>query len=271
MQQWLDHPAVQAGVLPFVAALVVALALQRARLAWLAPTVAYAVAIALTSGIAFTPLSAGRKVLLLSLLAPLAGVALDRAGTRVARTGACVAAGLAAAWAVSTVLAQRPTGEAAAIGLGLAAFAALALALALRLRDDAPALAATGLGLGLATGVAALLSASTGYFTAGVALAAGGGALLAAQFAAGPAARPGAIGALSIGLPAALFAVATLMLAQLPWYALPALLVVPAVALVPLPAGLGARARLVVRTLAALGAAALPILAAWIAAGPASS
>ena len=61
MQQWLDHPAVQAGVLPFVAALVVALALQWARLAWLAPTVAYAVAIALTSGIAFTPLSAGRR------------------------------------------------------------------------------------------------------------------------------------------------------------------------------------------------------------------
>jgi hypothetical protein len=274
VQQWLEHPAVQAGVLPFLAALVAGLALRRARAVWLAPTLAYAVAVALTSGIAFSPLTAGRKVLLLSLLAPLAGAAVDRLdarGARGARVVACVLAGLAAAWAVSTVLAQRPAGEAVAIGLGLAAFAAAAVALVMWRRDDDVAIAASGLGLGLATGVGALLSASTGYFAAGVALAAGSGALLALRFAAGPLARPGATGALAVALPAALFASATLMLAQLPWTALPALLLVPVLAGVPLPPGLGARARVIARTLLALAAAALPVLVAWIAARSASA
>jgi hypothetical protein len=271
VQQWLEHPAVQAGVLPFLAAIVAGLALRRARAAWLAPTLAYAVGVALTSGIAFSPLTAGRKVLLLSLLAPLAGAALDRLDARGARVVACVLAGLAAAWAVSTVLAQRPAGEAVAIGLGLAAFAAAAVALVMWRRDDDVAVAASGLGLGLATGVGALLSASTGYFAAGVALAAGSGALLALRFAAGPLARPGATGALAVALPAALFASATLMLAQLPWTALPALLLVPVLAGVPLPPGLGARARVIARTLLALVAAALPVLVAWIAARSASA
>ena len=271
MQQWLEHPAVQAGVLPFGAALVVALVLRRARAAWLAPTVACAVAVALTSGIAFSPLTAARKVLLLCLLAPAFGVVVDRFDGRVARAAACVLAGLAAVWAVSTVLAQRPAGEAAGIGFGLAAFAAAAVALVLRVRDDDSAVAASGLGLGLATGIGALLSASTGYFAAGVALAAGSGALLALRFASGALARPGATGALAVALPAALFATATLMLAQLPWLALPALLAVPALAGVPLPSGLGARVRVIVRTLVALVAAALPVLVAWVATRSASA
>ncbi len=111
-----------------------------------------------------------------------------------------------------------------------------------------------------------LLSASTGYFTAGIALAAGSGALLLVQFAAGAAIRPGAIGALAIGVAAALFAAGTLLLAELPWTALPLLLAVPAVGAVPLPRPWSPRARLVVRTVAAAGAAALPVLAAWVAA-----
>ncbi|MFO0462496.1 MAG: hypothetical protein ACK50I_25385 [Burkholderiales bacterium] len=46
----------------------------------------------------------------LALLAPLTGVAVDRLDARAARVAACVLADLAAARAVSTVLAQRPAG-----------------------------------------------------------------------------------------------------------------------------------------------------------------
>jgi hypothetical protein len=266
LQNWLDHPAVQSGVLPFVVALVAALALRRVGAAWLAPTIGYAASVALATGIAFVPLTAGRKVLLLALVAPLVGLAVDRSGARVARVVACVAAAVATAWAFSTVLAQRPPTEALALGIGLAAFVAALCALQLRLAEDGPAAAASGLGLGLATGVSALLSASTGYFAAGVSIAAGCGALLAIQFVAGSAIRPGALGALAVAVAVGLFAAATLALAQLPWTALALLLAVPLLASVPLPAALAFRGRVVVRTLVAVAGAALPVLAAWVAA-----
>jgi hypothetical protein len=263
---WLEHPAVQAGIVPFVVALVVALVLRRVGLAWLAPTAGYASAVALATGIAFVPLTAGRKVLLLALLAPVAGWLVDRADSRAVRAFACVAAGAASTWVFWTVFAQRAPLAAAGGGLGVAVFVAVLCALMLALRDDGPAAASAGLGLGLATGIGALLSASTGYFAAGVALAAGSGALLLVQFVSGAAIRPGATGALAIGVATALFAAGTLLLAELPWPALPLLLAVPAVGAVPLPARWSPRTRLVVRTVAAAGAAALPVLAAWVAA-----
>lgn len=53
MQELLQNPMVQAGVAPLVVALLVALALWRTRHAWIAVTAAYAVAVALSAGIAF--------------------------------------------------------------------------------------------------------------------------------------------------------------------------------------------------------------------------
>ena len=71
---------------------------------------------------------------------------------------------------------------------------------------------------------------------------------------------------LPIGLLTALFAAGALMLAELPWYALPLLLLVPLAVSLRVPE----RAPIIVRAgmLAAyaLVAAALPILAAWYAA-----
>jgi hypothetical protein len=272
MQFWLEHPAVQAGVLPFFVALALVLALRRTALAWLAPTAAYATTIAVTTGFAFTPLTASRKVLLLALIAPLAGWILERGVGRGRRTEVLLAlgAGLLSVWAFYSVLAQRELPVAVLRGAGVALFVAANCWLVARLREDAPAASAAGLGLGLAAGISALLSASIGYFGAGIALAAGSGALLAVQFTIGGLRRPGMLAASGIGLSSALFGAGTLMLAQLPWYALAAMLVVPAAASVPLPARLGERARIAVRTLVAVLAASLSVFAAWVAARAAS-
>jgi hypothetical protein len=80
-----DDPMVQAGVAPFVVALLVAALLARVRLTGLvglALVAALVTTLMLTTGIGFTPLSASRKVLLLVLLAPLVGLVLDVAGVR---------------------------------------------------------------------------------------------------------------------------------------------------------------------------------------------
>ena len=68
MSNLLDDPMVQAALAPLLLALLVGGVLQRTRLAWLAVVAAIATEVALSTGIGFTPLTASRKVLLLSLI-----------------------------------------------------------------------------------------------------------------------------------------------------------------------------------------------------------
>ncbi len=281
MQSLLENPAFQAGIGPLVVALLIGLVLRRTAFAWLALPAAYATMFALSTGFAFVPLTAARKVVLLLLIAPIVGIGFAvRAGRAPsAAPSAAIAiavpvglAALAAVWVAWSVLVQRPAPVAALTGAGLAAFAAALVFLVLRLRQDAVALTASGLGLGLATGVAALLSASTGFLMSGIALAAGAGALLLLQFVGTAPITVGIGGALWIGLAAALFATATTMIAQLPWYALPLLLAIPLAAALPnraagqVPARRPGRGRIALCALSALAASLLPIAAAWLAA-----
>ena len=274
MNALLEHPAIQAGVAPFIAALLASLAFGRARIAWIGIVVGYLIAILLTTGLAFVPLTVSRKVLLLMLLTPVIGLAADRWRLVSARAPVLMAV-LAAAvtpWVLASVLAQKEgITQMVLPGVAIAAFAAAVVALTLRLRDDGIATAAAGIGLGAGVGVAALLSASTGYFTSGIALAAASGALMLGQFAAGRVVPACALGGLPIGLGAALFCAAALMLAQLPWYALPATLLVPIVAGLPIAASGSVRLRAALLTLMCLAASAVPIFAAWYATQGAAS
>jgi hypothetical protein len=267
MQFLIEHPAVQAGVAPFLVALAVAALLSRTRFPWLALVAAYVTMVMLGPGFSFTPLSAGRKLALMLLLAPPVGIVCDLLAAKSKRLPAAVAivAAGASAWVFQSVLEQRDPGAALATGVGVAAFVAAMCWLVLRHRDDGIATGAAGIGLGLAAGVAALLSASIGYFMAGVALAAGSAALLIVQAVRGRAIAAGYTGALTLGIGTALFAAASLVLAQLPWYALPLLLLVPAVAWLPIGRGLPPLRRAAVLTLAKLAAAAAPVTAAWLA------
>lgn len=266
MQELFQNPMVQAGVAPLVVALVVALALWRTRHAWVAVVAAYAVAMALSTGIAFTPLTAGRKAMLLVLLSPLLGAVLDRldaARLRVLPAVLSVCAGLATLWVFASLLAQREGSDRLLASAGMVAFVGGFLYLSLRLREQGAASGGHGIAAGLGVGVAALLSASVGYLTGGVALAAGTGALVLLQFAFNRAAAPGFSGMLPLGLAPALFATATVMLAQLPWYALPLLAAVPVAASLAAARVQAVRTRLVVAT-AAAAVAALPfVLVAW--------
>jgi hypothetical protein len=266
MQPWLDHPAVQAGVVPLVVALLVATALVRTRLTWLAVVAGYAAMIAMTVGFSFSPLSASRKVILAGLLAPLIGIAagwlpLRGRGPAFALS---VAASMVAIWVFATVLQQRQgMANAVAAAAGIALFVAAQVYATLRVRDDGLRVGAAGLGLGLATGIAAVLSASIGYFFAGISIAAAAGALLLVQVVASRGIAAGFTGALPIGVLTALFAAGTTLLADLRWYVLPLMLLPPLATSMRVPE----RAPLVVRAALlsayACVAAAVPILAAW--------
>ncbi len=268
MSGLLENPAVQAGVAPLVAALIVAALLGRTRFAWLAIVVGYATMVALTTGLSFTPLTASRKIMLLALLAPLVGLVADTWFARrpVPMVLLAIAAGAAAVWTFLSVLVQIDGAQMWLAGFGILLYASAMVHALLALRDDPLRAGAAGLGLGLATGIAALISASIGFLFSGVAIATSAGALLLVWIVSRKPIAPGVLGTVSIGLPIALFSTGTQMLAQMPWYALAALLLIPLAVRLPVRESSPAYVRAFMLSLYALAAACLPIAAAWFAA-----
>lgn len=268
MSAFLEHPAVQGGIAPFVVALVVALALGRTRYAWLAILAGYLTTTMLSAGLAFSPLTASRKIVVIAIVAALAGLVADKMAhrSRVVRWTLGALAGLAAAWVFFTILQQRDASTAWLQGLGLAAFAAAMTWAMMSLRDDSLRTGAAGIGLGVAAGIAAVLSASIGALLAGISVAVSAGALLLVRVLRSGPMSPGLLGTLSVGVMAALFAEGALMLAHLPWHALLLLLLVPLAVRLPVRDSAPTIVRAIVLTAYALVAACVPIAAAWLAA-----
>lgn len=267
MNDFLQHPAVQAGVAPFVVALIVAALLGRTRFAWLAIVAGWATGYALVNGISFSPLTASRKILLLGLLAPLVGLAADTwfSRGRPAALALAVVAGIAAPWVFLSVLGQQEGARGWLAALGIVAFAGALVYAMLSLREDPLRSGAATLGLGFGVGVAAVLSASIGFLFSGVAVGASAGALLLVWVITSRPVAPGMLGTLTVGLLIALFAEGALMLAQMPWYALAALLLVPLAVRLPVRESASVFFRAFVLTVYALAAALVPIAAAWLA------
>lgn len=238
MNDLLNHPAVQGGLAPFVAALIVALVLGRTRLAGLALVAAFCTAVYLVSGFDFTPLTVARKIVLLALASPVVGLLVDFAfrPTRLGTGILAVAAAAASLWVFWPVLAQKETGQAVLLGTNALVLAAWLVGFMLTLLAERPLQAgAAGLGLGLAAGGGAILGASAMYGSYGIALAAGAGAFLLPQMISGRTVAAGATFVLPAALIAALLASAAAILAQLQWYVLPVLALIPVAARLPVP------------------------------------
>ncbi len=235
MEAFLAHPAVQGGVAPFVVGVIVVALLAKAKLAGLAVATSFAVAVALVSGLAFTPLTATRKVALLGLLAPLVGIVIDFA-LRKSRTLTVVialACGALTVWVFWSVLQQKPVGEALLLAGSLAVFVAWLVGSMLELAGQPVRAGAAALMLGLGTGVSAILGASALLGLYGIAIGAGAGAFVLAQMVTGKKIAAGATLTLSASVAAGLVAAAALVLAQLPWYGLLVLAFIPLAARLP--------------------------------------
>lgn len=238
MDSVFDHPAVQGGVAPFVAGLIVAAVLGRARLGGLAAVAGYAVAVALVTGIAVSPLTALRKAVLIALAAPALGLLVDFV-LRPGRTlNALIALGCGAlsVWTFWSVLQHKPMPAAVALGTVAAVFVAWLVGATMALAGDSVRAGAASLVLGLGVGISAIFGASAVLGLYGVGLAAGAGAFLLWQMVTGRRIVAGATLALSAGTAAGLFAAGAMLLAKMPWYALIALALVPLAVRLPVPA-----------------------------------
>jgi hypothetical protein len=235
----LNHPAVQGGFAPFVAALVAVFALFALRLGGLAIGAALGTAVYLIGGAAFPPISAQQKILLVSLAVPLVGIIVDLAfkPTRVAGPVLGLIFGVVALWVGFNVLKQKELPALLLAGGGIAALVAWLVGALFALRDDPVRAGAAALTLGLGVGVSAVLSASGSYGQYGASVGAGAGAFLLAQMLMGRTIAAGATLALSAGVACGLIAAGAALGAQLPWFAAAVLALVPVAVLLPLPKG----------------------------------
>lgn len=237
MESYLDHPAVQGGVVPFVAGLIIAAVLGRARLGGLAVAAGFALSVALVSGIAFTPLTATRKLALIVFAAPVLGILVDfvfRAGRTLAVLIALVCGALTV-WVFWSVLQHKALAEAVLLGGAAALFVAWLVAAMLELSGEPVRAGAAAVMLGLGAGVSAILGASAVLGLHGIGIAAGAGGFLLWQMVTGRTIAAGATLTLSVGLAGGLFGASALFLAKLPGYVPIVLALVPLAARLPVP------------------------------------
>jgi len=236
LQELLNHPAVQGGLAPFVVALIVAELLQRLRLSGLAIIAGFAVTVYMASDFSIEPLTASRKIVLLGLLSASLGMPLMLLKAGWLRAVLAVAGGLAAVWVVQRILQQQ---EAAAIvlwGVGCMLYVGWLVFWMESLNEDSVRAGSAGLALGLGSGGAALFGASALLGQFGLALGAAAGAFLLIQMLSNSPLPCGRSFTLPLSLVAGSSACLAVLTAQLPWYALPALAVIPLAAKIPLPA-----------------------------------
>jgi hypothetical protein len=270
MENLLNNPAVQGGGAPFIAGLIVAVALSRARLGGLAVIAAFATAVYFIAGFSLTPLTATRKIFLLAFAAPLVGMLADFAfrPTRLGAYALALLSAVGALWVFWPVLAQKDTMHALLLGGTAAGVCAWLVGFSvMNLAGDGVRAGATGLALGLAAGVAAILAASLTYGLYGIAIGAGAGAFLLPQILSGKKAHAGATFMLPAALISGLIASASMILAALPWYAVWALALVPVATRLPLPSRAPAWLQAVLASLYGFIVGAAVCALAWHAGG----
>jgi hypothetical protein len=239
VNELLANPAVQAGVVPALAGLIAAAALQRTRFLVLVPLVAFVAVVALAIGLSFEPMTTVRKVVVCTLVAGALALLLEGlevAPSKALRAALALAAGAAALWVGARVLQQLEGAALVAKALLLAGFALALVSTFTRTGGDSLRGLVAAVVLGFNAGLLALLGASASQAFMGIGIGAASGAaalLLMARGQAVPAAR-------YLLLPVLTFAALGPMVASLTggltFYALlPLLLVVPATALLKAP------------------------------------
>ena len=236
MQELFNHPAIQAGLAPFLIALISAELFQRIKLSGLAIIAGFAITVYLASNFAIEPLTAVRKIVLLGLLSALLALLLTLLHSRWLSWLLPIVAGAAAVWTVQRVLQQQAPQAALLWGAACAAYVAILVWGMDKLSEEPLRAASAGTALGIGTGGAALVGASALLGQFGLALGCAAAAHLLIQMVSNRPLPTGRTFTLPLAMIAGLTGCVAVLSAKLPWYALPILAGIPLVAgLVPLP------------------------------------
>ena len=267
MQELLNHPAVQSGLAPFVAALITAELLQRMRLSGLAIIAGFVVTVYLVSDFSLSPLTTTRKIIWLGIASSLAGIALGFFNWSVWRPILTVAAAAAAIWVGLRVLQQPPLDMAMQRGIGCALYLAWLVFWMDDLRDDSVRAGSAGVALGLGSGTAVLFGGSALLGQFGLSLGAAAGAYLLIQMISNSRLPCGRSFTLPLSLISGLIASFAVLTTQLPWYALLPLAAIPLAAKIPAPEKRALWVQSLLLSLVALVCAAASVYLTWRVAG----
>ncbi len=236
LRELLNHPAVQAGLAPFLVALFTAELLQRLKLSGLAIIAGFAITVYLASNFTIEPLTAARKIVLLGWSSALLALLLTLLQARWISWLLPVLGGAAAIWTAQRILQQQPPQVVLLWGTGCAAYVAILVGSMDKLENDPLRAASAATALGIGTGGAALVGASALLGQFGLALGSAAAAHLLIQLISNQPLPAGRTFTLPLALIAGLTGCVAVLSAKLPWYALPILAAIPLLAwLMPLP------------------------------------
>lgn len=270
MEELLNHPAAQAGVLPFAVALFVAAVLRNTRQLGLSIAAGFLCAVALTMGFGFESLTSVKKLVLVGIAAAALGVVLEIMTSQprwAHRLSMALGVSLAVLWVLQRILMQRDAMTATLAGAGAVVYSLALLAGGERASQDPVCAAATALVVGLASGALALLGASAQLAQLGITLGAGAGAALLVQMLTRTSAPVGWTLGFAALVVAGLVGLLAVFTGSLPWYCL---LPLPFVAwCVKLAPGYARPVwqRAVLSVLFALAPALIAVALAWFTAG----
>ena len=235
MQELLNHPAVQAGIAPFLAALLTATLLYRFKLSGLAIIAGFSVTIYLASDFNFEPLTSMRKLVLCGLIGSLLAIPLGLIQSRWIQALLPVIAGTAVIWVSYRILQQQESLVIAQWGAACVIYVAILVWSMDQLHNHEPlraASAATALGFG--TGGAALVGASALLGQLGLAIGSAAVAYLLVQVFIKQLPATGRVFTFPIALITGLIGCVAVLSSELPWYTLIFLAGIPLTARLPL-------------------------------------
>ena len=267
MQELLNHPAVQAGIAPFLVAFITALLLQRFKLSGFSIIAGFAITIYLASNFNFEPLTSTRKIVLSGLLTAAIALPFSLLQARWVSYLLAILGGATAVWAAYGILKHQETQTLALWAAGCAAYAAVLVWSMDRLAHQPVRAASAATALGIGTGASALIGASALLGQFGLAIGSAAIAYLIFIFITNKPLPVGRTFALPFAIIAALTGNLAVLSASLPWYALVSLAIVPMTALLmPLP-GNSLRIQSVMLTIVTFVLAGISIYFAWQSAG----
>jgi hypothetical protein len=223
----LNNPAVQAGLIPFIVALVVAELLQRVRLSGLALVLGFAATVYLSHAFSLGVLTAPRKIVVLGLAAPLLAILPALFQGAWVRTVLVALGGAAAVWMGWRIFANQPLARMLLWSAGSVLYTGWLVFWTNKLNNQPVRAGAAGLGLGVGTGVAAIFGASLTLGMYGAALGAAAGAYLLIHMLSNTYLPCGHVYTLPLAVIAGLAGSLGAMSTELPWYALIPLAAIP--------------------------------------------
>jgi hypothetical protein len=228
LQLWLDHPAAQSGLIPFMVALLVATLLQRVQLSGLAIFAGFATAVYLISEFSFSPLTSSRKIILLGIVSTL--IAMPYIKFRGMHLILTIAGGAAAVWTVQSILKQQELQNMLLWGTGCAMYVGWLVYWMDTLQQSPVRAASAGMALGFGTGLATLIGASAFLGQLGIALGSAASAFLVIMSLTNRRMPMDRNFTFPLSLITGLLGCVGVLAALLPWYCLPVLALIPILA-----------------------------------------